>query len=86
MTTKEDLRADLRRLVDQLPESELHAARRFLEYVLYHDDPVLRAFMEAPLDDEPESEEERAAVEEARQDFAAGRVYTLEEVKREFGL
>lgn len=82
MATTDDLRADLRRLVDQLPEGELHAARRFLEYVLYHGDPVLRAFKEAPLDDEPESEEERAAVEEARQDFAAGRVVSHEEVKR----
>ncbi|MBI4504563.1 MAG: hypothetical protein HY691_03430 [Chloroflexi bacterium] len=82
MATTEDLRADLRRLVDQLPEGELHAARRFLEYLRCAGAPVLRAFTEAPLDDEPETEEERAAVEEARRDFAAGRVVTHEEVKR----
>jgi hypothetical protein len=48
-------------------------------------DPVLRALLEAPLDDEPETEEERQAVHEAREELARGEVRTLEEVRRELG-
>ena len=82
MTIKEELH----RLVDELPESESHAAKRYLEYLCNMGDPVLRAMLEAPEDDEPETEEERAAVAEAYEDLAAGRIVPLEEVKREFGL
>jgi CO dehydrogenase/acetyl-CoA synthase beta subunit len=82
MTIKEELH----RLVDELPESESHAAKRFLEYLRNMGDPVLRAMLEAPEDDEPETEEERAAVAEAQEDFKAGRVVSHQELKREFGL
>jgi CO dehydrogenase/acetyl-CoA synthase beta subunit len=82
MTIKEELH----RLVDELPESESHAAKRFLEYLRNMGDPVLRAMLEAPEDDEPEMEEERAAVTEAQEDFKAGRVVSHQELKREFGL
>ncbi len=82
MTIKEDLH----RLVDELPKKELPVAKRYLEYLRNMGDPVLRALMEAPEDDEPETEEERAAVAEAYEDLAAGKVITLEDVKREFNL
>jgi hypothetical protein len=80
------IKDELYRLVDELPEKEWHAAKRFLEYLRNLGDPVLQALMEAPYDDEPETEEERAAVAEAQGDFEAGRVVTHEELKREFGL
>lgn len=76
----------LHRLVDRLPTGELHAAARFLEFVHEHGDPVLHALSNAPLDDEPVTEVEEAAVREALEDVAAGRMHTMEEVKREFGL
>ena len=79
-------REELRHLVDDLPDSELDTARRFLQYLRDTADPVLRAFLDAPEDDEPETKEERAAVAEAREDFKAGRIMPLEEVKGEFGL
>lgn len=82
MTVKDELY----RLVDQLPEGEWHAAKRYLEYLRNMGDPLLQALMAAPFDDEPETEEERAAVAEARGDFEAGREVTHEELKREFGL
>jgi len=82
MTSKEELH----RLVDELPESELHGAKRFLEYLRNMGDPMMQALMEAPEDDEPETEEERAAVAEAYEDIAAGRVVTMEEIRHEFGL
>lgn len=37
----------------------------------------------APIDDEPETVEEREAVAEARADYAAGRVKTTGQVRRE---
>ena len=81
------VRDDLRRLVDQLPEEEVDAARRYLQYLLLlGNDPVLASALAAPLDDEPETDEERAAVEGARADVAAGRMRTDEELRRELGL
>ncbi len=79
-------RTALRKLIDQLPESELVAAHRYLCYLRDEGDPFLQALKNAPIDDEPETEEERKAVAEAWEDVKAGRVFTLEEVKRELGL
>ena len=76
----------LQRLVEELPESELDAARRYLEYLRDTTDPLLRKLLDAPEDDEPESEQRQAAEAEAEEDFRAGRVFSQEEVKREFGL
>ena len=47
MKTKDELHT----LVDQLPERELEAAGRYLEYLRDIHDPVLRAFLAAPEDD-----------------------------------
>lgn len=84
MATTDDLRADLRRLVDQLPEGELHAARRFLLRCVR--DPLLRKLLEAPEDDEELTDECQAALDEAEEDFRAGRVVSHEELERELGL
>ena len=46
-------------------------------------DAVLLAALLAPIDDEPETAEEREAVAEARADYAAGRAKTMGEVRRE---
>lgn len=85
-TVRNRSKEKLHRLVDELPNSEVHAARRYLEYLRNLRDPVLRAFLEAPEDDEPETPEEREAMVEAYRDVEAGRVLPLEEVKRELGL
>jgi hypothetical protein len=77
----------LHRLVDELPESDVAAAERYLDYLrLTGQDPVLNAILNAPGDDEPESDEERAAVDKAREDVRMGRVVGLEQVKRELGI
>jgi hypothetical protein len=47
-------------------------------------DPVELSLLTAPLDDEPETDEERAAVEAARSEPGPGTPH--EEVLREFGL
>jgi hypothetical protein len=82
MTTK----ATLHQLIEELPESELVAAERFLTYLRDIADPVRRALLNAPWDDEPETEEERQAVQEARDELTRGDVYPIEEVRRELGL
>lgn len=46
------------------------------------DDPVLKALRDAPPDDEPLTEEDVAALEEAYEDLAQGRVFSHEEVWR----
>jgi len=80
------MRDSLHRLIDELPESELVAAERFLHYLRATADPVLRALLEAPPDDEPETEEEHQGVHEAWEELGRGEVRTLEEVRRELGL
>lgn len=79
-------RDSLHRLIDALPESELAAAERFLRYLRATTDPVLRGLLDAPLDDEPETEEERQAVQEARDELVQGMVRMREEVRRELGV
>lgn len=80
------VRAELHELVDKLPDQELHAAHRFIEYLRDRGDPLLRKLMDAPIDDEPETEEEEALVAEAREELARGETIAFEEIKREFGL
>ena len=57
-----------------------------MHYLRATADPVLRALLEALLDDEPETEEERRAVQEVREELARAEVRTLEEVRRELDL
>ena len=52
-------RQELHLLVDHIPESDVPAARKVLRALA---DPVEFAILTAPLDDEPETEEERTAV------------------------
>ena len=80
MTTKEKVH----RVIDELPESELHTALRFLEYLRdVRGDPLLRALMEAPEDDEPLTPEEAQGVDEAWQEYLRGEAVSAEEAKRE---
>ncbi len=74
---------DLHRLVDELPESEHATAQRVLEglRVLAAVGPLYTTDT-APIDDEPETEEERTAVSEAYEALARGDVISAEEAKR----
>ncbi|HSW30520.1 MAG TPA: hypothetical protein VLH75_13625 [Longimicrobiales bacterium] len=72
------------RLVDQIPEEEVHAAERYLEYLAEHCDPFIRALMPAPESDQPLSEEDREALNEGRRALVEGDVVTDEELRAEF--
>jgi hypothetical protein len=71
-------------LVNRIPEEELPAATRFLEYLAIS--PAYRTALSAPLDDEPVTEEDVTAIETARNEVLAGRVASHDEILREFGL
>ncbi len=74
----------LHQLVDALPEKELHAALRFMEYLRdVGDDPFVKALMDAPEDDEPITAEEAEGADEAWQEYLRGEAITAEEAKRE---
>jgi hypothetical protein len=79
-------REHLRDLVERLPERQIPEAVRRIEELAAEEDPVLRAFLEAPEDDEPLTEEEREAIAEADRDFAEGRTLSAAEVWRTLGL
>ncbi|MBI2911703.1 MAG: hypothetical protein HYY05_06140 [Chloroflexi bacterium] len=75
-------RDKLHRLVDELPPREVPAAERVLEHLRNVGlDPVLRAFMAAPVDDEPLTESERAAIRESEDEIGQGQGSAWEEVR-----
>ncbi len=78
MTAKEKLRER----IEALTEEEASETLRLLDL---RADPVIAAFRDAPVDDEPWSEEDEAAAAEGRADVAAGRTAPLDEALRELG-
>jgi len=76
-------RQTLHDLVERIPEEDLKAAQRFLEYLASN--PALRAVLMAAEDDEPVTEEDAAAIRRAEAEIQASRVVPHEEILREFG-
>lgn len=77
-------RDSLHSLIDRLPESDLSAARRFLEYLVVN--PAFRAAQAAPVDDEEVTPGDAEAMIRAQAEVDAGRVSPHDDVLREFGL
>ncbi len=78
-----DTKAELHRLVDALPASEVAVARRVLEALRATVEDVVRYSLEdAPLDDEPTSPEEDAAAAEAWAEYQRGEALSPEVAKR----
>ena len=81
MTVKEQLHHAVEAMTDAEARTALETLARA------SGDPVAWLLAHAPVDDEPESEQERAAVEEAKRELAGGaKPVSLDEVKRELGL
>jgi len=74
----------LHELVNRIPEGDLIAAQRYLEYLATH--PAYRSALAAPPDDEPVTEGDAQAIERSGTEIRAGRVVEHEEILREFGL
>ena len=77
------LRDELHHAVDDLPESELATAKRFLVYLCVTGrDALLRTLLDAPEDDELDTPEEAAGAAEAREQYRRGEYVSAEEAKR----
>lgn len=72
-------------LIDRMPETQLSGLVGFLETIV---DPVGSALRNAPLDDEGESEDEKLAIDEARDWLKSngGRGIPHDEAMRRLGL
>lgn len=79
---------ELYRLIDALPEKEIAAAKRFLEFlVIQPDEESWDEFLKnPPIDDEPLTEDDLRDIEEGEKAIAEGKVKSWEQVKREYGL
>ena len=81
-----DDRRALHLLVDELPEKELPAAKRFMEQLGRAPRDSLRMFLDSvAVDDEPVTEEDLEAIQEGLSERARGEVIPHEEVKRLVG-
>ena len=79
-----DFKDKLRQAVEDLSELEAEAALAYIAQRRERD-PVIEAFENAPLDDEPVTEEEERALEESREAYRRGETYTAEQIRQELG-
>ncbi len=77
-------RHTLHELIDRIPEDELSAAQRFLEFLAAS--PAYRAALSAPPDDEPVTDGDASAISRAREEVRSGKTVPHEDVLREFGI
>lgn len=76
-------------LIEQLPDDLAGEVVDFIEFLAgkrRKADPVLRSMEEAAEDDEPTTTEDLEEMKAAEADVAAGKVYTLDDARRELGL
>jgi hypothetical protein len=71
-------------LIDQLDPAQVSAVVPLLQFMLL--DPVSRSLAAAPVEQEPVSPEEAAALDEARAALDRGERISHEDILREFGI
>jgi hypothetical protein len=71
----------LHQLIDGLSETQVDRAWQLLQPLRPDTDPLVRALLEAPDDDEPLTLEDLTAIGEADADVANGNVVPWEEVR-----
>jgi hypothetical protein len=77
-------REALHELIDRIPEGEIAAAQRFLEFLATS--AAFRATLSALPDDEPITRGDVESIARAQRDIQAGKVVSHEEILREFGV
>ena len=77
-----DPRQHAHQLIDRMPETQLSALVGLLETIV---DPVTAALRNAPIDDEPETEDEKQAVARSREWFKHNEGIPFEQVVAELG-
>ena len=83
---KTEVKTRLHWLVDKLPEEEVHAAERYLEYLAEQADPLVTALSNAAEVDEPLTDDDRAALEEGRLALDAGDTVSDDELRSQLGI
>ena len=76
----------LAELVEQLPEGEIEAAVRYLEYLKGRGDPYLKFLMSVPEEDQELTDRFQKELDGAWKDIDDGQVVTSDQLKRELGL
>lgn len=85
---EEQLKKEVESLISKVPADKFPMLIEFMEFLI--EKRELRTLDEhlanPEYDDEPETEEDRAAIAEALEDIKEGRVYDLDTVAEELGL
>ena len=77
-------RAQIHKLLKDLPDDELPSVELFIKFLMTRDQMFL-TLAAAPWEDEVITEEEEAAVEEAREEVRQGKVVSDEEMWHQLG-
>jgi 3-hydroxyisobutyrate dehydrogenase-like beta-hydroxyacid dehydrogenase len=83
---KTEVKTRLHWLVDKLPEEEVHAAERYLEYLAEQADPLVTALSNSSEVDEPLTDDDRAALEEGRLALDASDTVSDDELRSQLGI
>ena len=76
----------LAELIEQLPEGEMQAAVRYLEYLKDRGDPYLKFLMSVPEEDEELTDEFQRELDRAWKDIDDGQVISSDQLKQELEL
>ena len=76
----------LAELIEQLPEEEIQAAVRYLEYLKDRGDPYLKFLMSVPEEDEELTDEFQRELDRAWKDIDDGQVTSSDQLKQELEL
>lgn len=76
----------LAELIEQLPEEEMQAAVRYLEYLKDRGDPYLKFLMSVPEENEELTEKFQRELDRAWKDIDDGQVISSDQLKRDLRL
>ena len=79
------VKTDLHALIDRLSDDEVDQALAFIQRLLAEHGPR-HSLLDPPLDDEPETDDERALVAEGKNDLTRGDVVPGEQIFRRYGV
>ena len=85
-TPREITRRELKDLIDCVPTDELIVVKRYIQYVIDMQDPLLKTLADAPVDDEALDNSDLVALKEAWEDVAAGNLISNEALKSRLGI
>ena len=85
-TAPKATRQELKDLIDCVPTDELIVVKRYIQYIIDMQDPLLKTLADAPVDDEPLTNSDLVALKEAWEDVAAGNLISNETLKERLGI